>query len=320
MDIKRWQRFFHQHIMWFALGVIVLGALVSCWQINLPNPDFPSAQKVVIKTGSTVTEISEQLLARGAIRSKFWFRLIMTGQTVKAGTYWFGEPLTTWVVAKRLAAGEFSERVIKVTLPEGVTVAEIGKILAAKLPGFSASKFTTLATKFEGQLFPDTYFFSPASSEDEIIEQLRQNFLRTVNKLSGDLANSDYPLNDIVIMASLLEEEARDLETRKMIAGILWKRIEAGQLLQVDAVFPYIMGKNSYNLSLADLKTDSLYNTYKYKGLPPRPISNPGLESLTAALEPTPSPYWFYLASREGVTYYAKDFEGHKLNRKKYLN
>jgi UPF0755 protein len=286
----------------------------------LPTTQFPSAEKVIIKSGTSVSEMSAQLYERGAVRSGVFLRLLMAGRTVKAGTYWFGEPLTTWTVAKRLAHGEFSERVIKVTLPEGATVAEMGQILANKLPAFSPTRFTNLATKFEGQLFPDTYFFSPASSEGEIIEQLRQNFLRTVKKLEPELDASKYSLNDVVIMASLLEEEARDLDTRKMIAGILWKRVEAGQLLQVDAVFPYIIGKNSYNLSLADLATDSLYNTYKYKGLPPRPISNPGLESLTAALHPTSSPYWFYLASREGVTYYAKDFEGHKLNRKKYLN
>lgn len=310
-----------QRIVWFTLIIVlIIVSSLLFWQFNRPSANFPLAKKVVIKQGSSITEISEQLVALEAIRSPLLFRALVRGHTVQAGTYWFDEPLSTWRLAGRLRAGEFSHQVIKVTLPEGLTVAEIAQVLAERLPNFSPATFTTLATKFEGQLFPDTYFFSPAVDEAEVIEQLRQGFLRSVKKLAPALDRSKYSLNDVVIMASLLEEEARDLETKRMIAGILWKRLEAGQLLQVDAVFPYIIGKNSYTLTLTDLKTDSLYNTYKYKGLPPRPISNPGVESLSAALDPISSPYWFYLASRDGITYYAKDFEEHKLNRQKYLN
>ena len=89
--------------------------------------------------------------------------------------------------------------------------------------------------------------------------------------------------------------------------------------LQVDAVFPYIIGKNTYELSLEDLQVDSPYNTYKYRGLPPGAISNPGMISIRSALNPTESPYLFYLSDRDGVMHYAETFEGHKVNKQRYL-
>lgn len=120
-------------------------------------------------------------------------------------------------------------------------------------------------------------------------------------------------------MASLLEEEARTTETRKMVSGILWKRLSAGMPLQVDAVFPYIIGKNTFEITLKDLEFDSPYNTYKYKGLPPGPISNPGKDSILAAIYPTKSDYWFYLSDKNGLMHYAITFDEHKINKAKYL-
>jgi UPF0755 protein len=120
-------------------------------------------------------------------------------------------------------------------------------------------------------------------------------------------------------MASLVEEEARTLETRRTIAGILWKRLKLGMPLQVDAVFPYIIGKNTYELSIGDLALDSPYNTYKYAGLPPAPITNPGLDAMLAAVTPTDSPYLYYLSDRNGKMHYARTHDGHLANKAAYL-
>jgi len=120
-------------------------------------------------------------------------------------------------------------------------------------------------------------------------------------------------------MASLLEEEARTLETRRMISGILWHRIDIDMPLQVDAVFPYILGKNTYEVTLEELKIDSPYNTYKYKGLPFGPISNPGLSSLSAAANPIENDNIFYLADVKGNTYYSKTFDEHKRKKSLYV-
>lgn len=134
-----------------------------------------------------------------------------------------------------------------------------------------------------------------------------------------DVEKSGRTLNEIITMASLIEEEANTKESRRIISGILWQRIKQGMRLQVDAVFPYIMNKFSLQLTKEDLMDDSPYNTYRYAGLPPGPISNPGWDSIYAAIYPAKTSYLYYLSDREGNMYYAKTFEEHKANKAKYL-
>jgi UPF0755 protein len=120
-------------------------------------------------------------------------------------------------------------------------------------------------------------------------------------------------------MASLIEEETATPEDRRIVSGILWKRLSSGMRLQVDATFAYTIGKGSLELTTEDLKSDSPYNTYRIYGLPPTPIVNPGLDAITAALHPTSSPYVYYLSDKNGVMHYSKTFEEHKLAKAKYL-
>ena len=133
------------------------------------------------------------------------------------------------------------------------------------------------------------------------------------------LKKSGKTLREVVIMASLLEKEAAKTEDRRMVAGILWKRISIGMPLQVDAVFPYIIGKNTFDLTRADLKVDSPYNTYKYKGLPVGPIANPGLDSMVAAMTPVKSNYIFYLTDMQSKFHFSVTYAQHLANQKKYL-
>jgi UPF0755 protein len=116
-------------------------------------------------------------------------------------------------------------------------------------------------------------------------------------------------------MASIIEREARKSETRRIISDILWRRIELGMPLQVDAVFGYILGKSGYAPNFEDLKIISPYNTYLNRGLPPGPIANPGLDSILAAVEPKPNDWLYYLTGSDGKMYYAKTFEKHVANR-----
>ena len=120
-------------------------------------------------------------------------------------------------------------------------------------------------------------------------------------------------------MASLLEREVPLTYDRRVVAGILWKRIRLGMPLQVDAVFPYIIGKNSFNLTKSDLATDSPYNTYLYKGLPAGPIANPGLDAILAAVTPLPTSYLYYLSDKYGNLHYSATYEQHLANKHKYL-
>jgi UPF0755 protein len=155
---------------------------------------------------------------------------------------------------------------------------------------------------------------------DDVILMMRENFAREIKKYEKDIALFKKPLEEIVIMASILEGEARTLEAKRIVAGILWKRIRINMPLQVDAVFKYYNGKNSYNLTKNDLKDDHEYNTYTNKGLPPTAINNPGIDSIRAAITPTQTNYLYFLSDKSGNMHYAKTFEEHKANKDLYIN
>lgn len=120
-------------------------------------------------------------------------------------------------------------------------------------------------------------------------------------------------------MASLVEKEVKTLEDKKLVSGVLWKRLENGMPLQVDATISYITGKKNAKILIADTQIDSPYNTYKYRGLPLGPISNPGLDSIVAALYPQESSYWYYLSTPEGQTIFSRTLDEHNQARAKYL-
>jgi UPF0755 protein len=127
-------------------------------------------------------------------------------------------------------------------------------------------------------------------------------------------------LYEVLTIASMLEEEARTYEDRRMIAGIIQNRIKANIPLQIDATLMYVTGRGTHLLTEEDLNLDSPYNTYEYKGLPLGPISSPGIEAIRAALDPAKSNYLYYLSDKNGKIYYSKTFEEHKAKKLKYLN
>jgi UPF0755 protein len=172
----------------------------------------------------------------------------------------------------------------------------------------------------EGYLFPDTYYIDPSTFTcDGLIPRLLDTFeskFLTQENLEKITA-SGRSLNDIVIMASIVEREALLDEDRPIIAGILWKRLDNDWALGADATLAYIMGGE---LTAEDLSYDSHYNTRLYKGLPPTAISNPGLASLEAALNPEASDYWFYLNDQEtGQAHYGTTLEEHNQNIQEWL-
>jgi len=170
-----------------------------------------------------------------------------------------------------------------------------------------------------GYLFPDTYSFSPSVTPEQVIEALKRNFENKTKRLEQDFLKSTRKKEDLVIMASIIEKEASGENDAPVISGILWKRLDRGIALQVDAPFLFLLGKKSSELTIKDLAIKSPYNTYINKGLPPTPISNPGLSAIEAALKPVDSPYFYYLHGNDGIVRYAKTFDEHKANIQKYL-
>lgn len=294
------------------IGTIIFFVLaLNLWLFFLSAPkNFPSGKTVVIENGTGLAKISSQLEKEGFIRSKNAFalyaRAFNKSKKIKYGKYLFNEPVSVFALTSRLTNGEFGFKPVKLTVVEGLTAKEIAELFAG-FENFDKTEFLEKTKDLEGYLFPDTYLFLPSAETTQIIGTMRDNFK---NK-AGDVGKN------IVTMASLVEKEVPDSDDRKIVSGILWKRLKLGMALQVDAVFPYITGRQK--VLSDDLKIDSLYNTYLYKGLPPGPISNPGLDAIEAARNPKETPYFYYLSGNDGKTHFAKIFAEHLKNKEKYL-
>ncbi|MBX4211061.1 endolytic transglycosylase MltG, partial [Candidatus Parcubacteria bacterium] len=245
----------------FIVALVILYAVFS----DVPG-GFPTHSIVTVKNGTSLGGISEQFESRHLIRFPIVLKvavILIGGQRgAISGDYYFPTGLSTFAVARRLVSGKHGLEPIRVTIPEGTSVKDIAKILDASLPGFDSKQFTDLASADEGYLFPDTYFFMSNASSTEIISVMEDNFSKKIIPLNADIQKFKKSLHDVVIMASILEEEARLTETRQIVAGILWKRLLIGMPLQVDSAFQYINGKNSFTLTMDDLAIDSPYNTY----------------------------------------------------------
>lgn len=285
--------------------------------------DFPIGQILTINPGQSLQTITVNLHNSKIIRSPFFFRfhvfLLGGEKKLKAGDYLLDRREGPTDLAYRITRGEFHLETVKVTIPEGWSIYEIADYLKLNLVDFDKVRFINIAKDKEGYLFPDTYFVSPTVKPDQIVSMMSDNFENKLKEV-GSLATSTHNLKEIITISSILEEEGITTESRRIIAGILWKRLSLGIPLQVDSTFLYINGKNTYELTLDDLKIDSPYNTYKYKGLPPGPISNPGLDSISSALNPIETKYLYFLSSKSGKMYYSETFEDHKKNKELYLN
>jgi UPF0755 protein len=291
-----------------------------------PKP-FPEQALINVERGESLTQIANDFETSRVVRSSFWLKsliILFGGQKrVVAGDYYFPAPKNVFSVAWTLHRGEFGLIPLKMTIPEGTSSFEIAKMLEKNLPAFKADDFIKEVAdgNFEGYLFPDTYFFMPNTKASDVILMMRENFARQIKPYEADILKFKKPLNEIVIMASIIEDEAgKGLETKRIVSGILWKRLRSDMPLQVDAPFQYYNGKNSYTLTKDDLAEDHPYNTYKNKGLPPTAITNPGIDSIRAAITPTQTSYLYFLSDKSGNMYYAKDFDGHKQNRELHLN
>ena len=287
-------------ISFYTIGALACLALFYFFFFN-PPADFPVGAVVKIEQGSTLRSVSLELKQARIIRSRLAFEafVILLGREkgVVRADYYFESKLPVFEVARRISKGEHHMAPIAVTIPEGFDVLQIADTFVPKLVDFDKSKFLLEAAELEGYLFPDTYFFFRTDTETDVIKSMRANFEKKILTLKPDIALSGKTEKEIIIMASLIEGEAKGDADREIISGILWRRITIGMPLQVDVAL----------------------TTYKTKGLPNSPINNPGLEALKAAIYPKSSSYLYYLHDKKGVIHYAKSFNEHQKNVLKYL-
>jgi UPF0755 protein len=293
------------------LFLILLAVFFFCWGIFIPKDKAGKEKIFSIEKGQGLFEIGKNLEKERLIKSKIFFDfyviLIRKEKNLQAGKYFLSSSMNIPQIAQKIISGDIAK--VKVTIPEGFTVREIEERLGIELP----------EENLEGYLFPDTYYFPIDVSGEEVIKIMRENFEKKISPYKEKIEKSGRSLQEIITMASLLEKEVKTKEEKEIVSGILWKRLKAGIPLQVDATITYITGKKTTKIPLEDLQIDSPYNTYKYKGLPPGPICNPGLESILAALYPKESEYWYYLSTPEGKTLFFKTLEEHNLAKANYL-
>ena len=314
-------------LLWVWIGAGVLACvgifIVGYLYLVAPPSSFPTNQLLTIEKGATLYEISQTLHEHNYIQSPLLFRMSVTlvggERSIEAGHYSFEMPYTSVGIAQQLVAQRSSVKALTVTIPEGFSIQQIADRLEKTLPSFDRTTFLQEAQAYRGTLFPDTYKFAPGTSEKQIVRRMREIFRRRLQSVSDQIAASQYSQEEIVIMASLLEKEAETMEDRRKIADILWRRLERGMPLQVDAAFEKVNGKNSYELTTEDLQRDDPFNTYTNTGLPPHPINNPGLASIKAALNPTESEYWYYLSDRDGNLYYSETLKEHQRKKAIYV-
>jgi UPF0755 protein len=298
-------------------------ALIIVFAI-FPPRDFPPNSFIHVDRGKSVTVIGEELKDKNLIRSVEAFKIFVKisggEKRMQVGTYFFKQPTSVINVALKITNRFLGIKPYRVVITEGMSNEKIANRLVKQIPNFNKEEFLEKTVDLEGRLFPDTYFFSPLDTVDDVIFEMSQNWEEQTAELRKEIMLAGKSLDDILIMASIIERETNTAEDRRLVSGILWKRIEIGMPMQVDATFEYYTNYNTYTVTKEVLKQDNPYNTYTNKGLPPTPIANPGIDSIKAALTPTASPYLYYLTGRDGIMYYAEDFAGHKKNRRLYLD
>ncbi len=299
------------------------GLLFFAYVIFLAPPvSFPTGAYVKVEEGMSVKAIAARFEDQAVISNAFLFewtvRALGDDHRIQAGVYYFSRKDNLVWVAMRILGGDFETTAVRITIPEGSTTKDIARMLLEKVPEFNYAQF--MARAREGYMFPDTYFFRPGQSTEAILSIFDNNFRVRMLKAQKAITASSRSLEEILIMASILEKEANKTADRQMIAGVLWHRIQIGMPLQTDATFPYYLGRNTFEVTLTDLKTDHPYNTYTNKGLPPGPIGNPGLDSVLAAATPTKNNYIFFLSDRQGNFHYAVTYEQHLANKRKYID
>ncbi len=308
------------------IGLFILLLIICNTVVWSPPSKFPLGFVYEIKSGESYTSVAYDLRDANVIKSPYWFKgfiyiFSLGTRKVIAGDYLMYQKQSVWALAWRVSHGDFHIKPMKITIPEGLNSFEIADIFSKNFPNFNRTNFLNLVQKenLEGYLFPDTYFFMPNVKEEEIISLMNGTFNEKIKSIEADIKSFGKPLKDVIKMASILEEEARLYETRQIVAGILWKRLSLGMALQIDSSFKYINGKTTKDLTLEDLKIKSPYNLYIHRGLPPTPISNPGLDAIRSAINPIKTKYFYFLTDNNGNMHYAVTLEEHAANKFKYL-
>lgn len=336
------------------LIILILGGFFLWQGIYLPkNASLGKEVIFNIEKGESSRDIALNLEKEGLIRwgpvLRVYVLIKLVSGKLQAGSYVLSSSMNIPEIVEKFVKGEAIKE--KIIIIEGWNLRDIGFYLENKgmfqaeelweIAGFPAidyskakdlptpkdfsSEYDFLEEKpknigLEGYLFPDTYEINKEINIEEIVRKTLNNFDKKLNpELKKEINKQGKTIFEIITIASLIEKEVKTKEDKELVSGILWKRLKNGVPLQIDSTIGYITGKQTTKISKEETKIDSPYNTYKYRGLPLGPISNPGLESILTAIYPESSNYWYYLSTPEGETIFSKTLEEHNIAKNTYL-
>ena len=317
---------------WGFLAIILIVAGLLFFKASLPMSDNNQSQVFEVKSGMTLKQVSQELLGQNLIRSANAFQAIALIQDkeklIKVGEYYISPSMPAAEILQRITSGKTVLH--SVTIPEGYRITEIANLLEKrnlvdKNIFLQQAKNVQLLEgvptgSLEGYLFPDTYHFGKRTTEAIIIKKMVETFKeralkKEFLKRAGDMG---FSYHEIITLASLIEKETGKDSERKQISSVFHNRLKKNMLLQTDPTVIYVIDMFDGNIRKRDLKIDSPYNTYLYKGLPPGPIANPGLKSIIAALYPANTSNLYFVSKQDGSHKFSATLNEHNRAVQKY--
>ena len=317
---------------WGSLAIILIVAGLLFFKASLPMSDNTQPQVFEVKSGMTLKQVSQELFRQNLIRSANAFQAIALIQDkeklIKVGEYYISPSMLPAEILQRITSGKTVLH--SITIPEGYRITEIANLLeekdlADKNIFLQQAKNVELlegipTSSLEGYLFPDTYHFGKRTTEAAIINKmvetfkeraLKQEFLKRAEDLG-------FSYHEIITLASLIEKETGKDSERKQISSVFHNRLKKNMLLETDPTVIYVIDIFDGNIRKRDLNIDSPYNTYRYKGLPPGPIANPGLKSIIAALYPATTSNLYFVSKQDGSHKFSATLNEHNRAVQKY--
>ena len=324
----------------FLLVLLLLGAGACAWfymGVDRPFKGYAGAEQFVeVSQGSGSVAIARRLADAGVVHDVNDFRLALwvTGaaRRLQAGEYRFDRPMSPRQVAEKIARGEVFVRPI--TFPEGLIYTQMAALYESKGFGpaqefIDAAKHKALvsavdpdAKDLEGYLFPETYALPRHATAEQLVARMVAGFMKALTPELIDKADArGMSVRQLVTLASIVEKETGNPAERPLVAAVYANRLKIGMGLQCDPTVIYALeraGRYNGNLTRENLQFDSPYNTYRYAGLPPGPIANPGRASLEAAANPASVPYLYFVSRNDGSHAFATTLDEHNRNVQQY--
>lgn len=314
-----------------GLFILFCGVGIGWYVISLFQPIAPHDQaltRFIIAKGDSVSTVAEKLYQQKFIKSPTIFKIVVKQQglenKIQAGSFEISPNMKPLQIAQVFTKGTED---MWITILEGWRIEQTADMLSRQeLPLFNSDEFLALAQGEEGYLFPDTYLIPRDSTARALVTLLTSTFEKKVKVgLADQIAKSNRSFDQVMVMASIVQREAKVYEQQQNVAGILWNRIAIGMPLQVDATLQYVKGYDQAQddwwttPTVADKALVSPFNTYLNQGLPPRPICNPGIDAIKATLTPIESDNLFYIHDDAGIMHYAATLDQHNQNVERYL-